>query len=639
MRDGFIKTAAVTPDVLVADPLYNGKKIREAMRQAAQQKVKLLVTPELSLSSATCGVLVTQDVLLDQVMEELKEIKECSKEMEMITVVGAPLALMGQLYNCAVVVYQGSILGIVPKVQADDWFSKGEKDAQWLTFLDEVVPVGTNLLFQCAQMRNFTLACEVGEDVWAPVSPAAAHAMAGATVIAAPAATFETTTKESYRRTLLAVQSGKLKAAYVYAEAGEGESTTDYIYSGQNLICENGSVLAEAERFTNGMIVTEIDVNRLAGERRKAPSFGPCPGEYYDVIEFSMKLEETELTRNFPQSPFIPECPEERERRCEEILTMQALGLKKRLAHAKAQTAVIGISGGLDSTLALLVTARAFDLLGMPREKMICVTMPCFGTSDRTYQNALTMTRELGATLREVNIMKAVTQHFEDIGHDMENRNVAYENAQARERTQVIMDIANDNNGMVIGTGDLSELALGWATYNGDHMSMYCVNGDVPKTLVRHLVAYAAEKTEKEALRKSLLDVVDTPVSPELLPPVDGVIAQKTEDLVGPYELHDFFLYYMLRFGYPPKKIFKIAARSFAGIYDHAVIYKWLRTFCWRFFAQQYKRSCLPDGPKVGSIDLSPRGSFRMGSDVSSATWMRQMDELKEELGLTEEKH
>lgn len=634
MKDGFIKTAAVTPDILVADPLHNGKVIREAMEQAAQQGVKLLVFPELCLSGATCGVLAAQEVLLDQVMEELEAIKELSKNMEMLTVVGAPLTWMGQLWDCAVVICRGSVLGIVPKVHVTGGFAKGEKDAQWISFLGEIVPAGCNLLFQCAQMRNFTFACEVGDDVWAPMSPAASHAMAGAVVIAAPAATFETTTKEKYRRNLLSVQSGKLKAAYVYAEAGEGESTTDYIYSGQNLICENGTVLAEAERFVNSMTVTEIDVNLLAGERRRKPSFGPCPGEYYDVIEFTMKKEETELSRIFPQSPFIPDSREERAKRCEEILTMQALGLKKRLAHARAQTAVIGISGGLDSTLALLVTARAFDMLGMPREKMICVTMPCFGTSDRTYQNALTMTRELGATLREVNIMKAVTQHFEDIGHDIEVRNVAYENAQARERTQVIMDIANDNNGLVVGTGDLSELALGWATYNGDHMSMYCVNGDVPKTLVRHIVAYAAEKTEQEGLKKSLLDVVDTPVSPELLPPVDGEIAQKTEDLVGPYELHDFFLYYMLRFGYAPKKIFRIAVRAFAGVYAPDVIYRWLRTFCWRFFAQQYKRSCLPDGPKVGSIDISPRGSFQMASDVSSAVWMKQMDELKEELGL-----
>ncbi|MBE5955746.1 MAG: NAD(+) synthase [Lachnospiraceae bacterium] len=634
MKYGYIKTAAVTPDVLVADPLFNGKMVRESMTKAAAEQVKLIVFPELCLSSATCGVLFTQDVLLDQVMDELVLIKECSKEQEMLTVVGAPLFLMGQLYNCAVVIYKGSVLGIVPKANAAEWFAKGAKDAEWISFLGETVPFGCNILFQCAAMRNFTFACEIGDDVWAPVSPAASHALAGATVIAAPAATFETATKGDYRRNLLAVQSGKLAAAYVYAEAGEGESTTDFIFGGQNLICENGTVLSEGKRFENGMIIGDIDVNLLAGERRKNAGFKNNSNEYYDVVEFVMAKEETPLTRTFSKTPFIPEDKEERARRCEEILTMQALGLKKRLSHARAQTAVIGISGGLDSTLALLVTARAFDMLGMPREKMICVTMPCFGTTDRTYQNALTMTKELGATLREVNIMKAVTQHFEDIGHDMNVRNVAYENAQARERTQVIMDIANDNNGMVIGTGDLSELALGWATYNGDHMSMYCVNGDVPKMLVRHIVTYAAEMTEQEGLKRSLLDVVDTPVSPELLPPVDGEIAQKTEDLVGPYELHDFFLYYMLRFGFTPKKIFRIALQTFEGEYDQFVIYKWLRTFCWRFFAQQYKRSCLPDGPKVGSVDISPRGSFKMGSDVSSAAWMKQMDELKEELGI-----
>lgn len=630
MRDGYIKTAAVTPDVLVADPLFNGKVIREAMDKAAQEKVKLLVFPELCLSSATCGVLVTQDVLLDQVMEELVLIKECSKEQEMITVVGAPLFLMGQLYNCAVVVYKGGVLGIVPKVNVADWFAKGEKDAQWISFLGETVPFGSNILFQCATMRNFTFACEVGDDVWAPVSPAASHALAGATVIAAPAATYETATKGDYRRNLLAIQSGKLAAAYVYAEAGEGESTTDYIFGGQNLICENGTVLAEGKRFSNGMIIADIDVDLIGGERRKNAGFKNGSTQYYDVVEFLMAKEETTLNRTYSKTPFIPEDEEERARRCEEILTMQALGLKKRLSHARAQTAVIGISGGLDSTLALLVTARAFDMLGMPREKMICVTMPCFGTTDRTYQNALTMTKELGATLREVNIMKAVTQHFEDIGQSMDNHDVTYENAQARERTQVLMDIANQCGGMVIGTGDLSELVLGWATYNGDHMSMYGVNGAIPKTLVRHLVRYYADCCcdGNEKLKEVLLDVLDTPVSPELLPPIDGVIAQKTEDLVGPYELHDFFLYYMLRYGFSPAKIYRIAKNTFAGEYDEETILKWLKKFYYRFFSQQFKRSCLPDGPKVGTVGVSPRGDLRMPSDASVSVWMAEVDSL-----------
>lgn len=630
MRDGFIKVAAATPDVLVANPAFNGNKVREVMETAWEKKVRLLVFPELCLSSATCGELVYHEVLLDGVLAEITKIKDCSKDKDMITVIGAPLELMGQVYNCAVVIYDGIVMGIVPKVYAES-FAKGKKEVQWVTFLGENVPFGANVLFQCSNVKHFTFGCEVGKDMWAPMAPGISHVLNGATVMAVPAATIETTTKDVYRRNLVTMESGKQAAAYIYAEAGEGESTTDFIFSGQSMICENGVVLAEKKRFANGMIITDIDVNRLASERRQNAAFD-CGDEYYDFVEFDMNVEETKLNRRFHKSPFIPENPADREKSCEEILTMQALGLKKRLAHANAQTAVIGISGGLDSTLALLVTARAFDMLGMPREKMICVTMPCFGTTDRTYQNALTMTKELGATLREVNIMKAVTQHFEDIDHDINVRNVAYENAQARERTQVIMDIANDNNGMVIGTGDLSELALGWATYNGDHMSMYAVNGDVPKTLVRYLVRYEADLTDNEGLKASLLDVLDTPVSPELLPPSEGEIAQKTEDLVGPYELHDFFLYYHLRFGFAPKKIFKIAVKTFAGEYDEKVIYKWLRTFCWRFFAQQYKRSCLPDGPKVGSVDVSPRGGLRMGSDVSSAIWMAQMDELKEEL-------
>ena len=632
MKDGFVKVAAATPDVLVANPAFNGEKIREMMEEAAAKKVKLLVFPELSISSATCGDLVKHDLLLDEVLHEIEKIKTCSKGQKMVTVVGAPIEFAGQVYNCAVVICEGRVLGIVPKMYAGE-FAKGKREVQWISFLGDEVAFGVNVLFHCSNVRHFTFGCEVGKDLWAPMAPGVSHVLNGATVMAVPAAIFETTTKDVYRRNLVTVESAKQAAAYIYAEAGEGESTTDYIFSGHSLICENGTVLAEKERFANGMIITDIDVNRLAGDRRKEEAFDTGE-EYYDFVEFDLPLEETELTREFPKYPFIPADPDARDKACEEILSMQALGLKKRLAHANAKTAVIGVSGGLDSTLALLVTARAMDMLGMPRENMICVTMPCFGTTDRTYQNALTMMREMGATLREVNIMKAITQHFEDIDHDINNRNVAYENAQARERTQVIMDIANDNNGMVIGTGDLSELALGWATYNGDHMSMYAVNGDISKTLVRCLVRYEADHTEKESLRASLLDVIDTPVSPELLPPSEGKIAQKTEDLVGPYELHDFFLYYTLRFGYAPKKIFRIAAKTFAGEYEEATIYKWLRNFCWRFFAQQYKRSCLPDGPKVGSVDVSPRGGLRMGSDVSSVIWMRQMDELKEELGI-----
>lgn len=640
MKDGFLKVAAATPDVLVANPVFNGEQVREGMKKACEQGAKLLLFPELCLTGYTCNDLFFQGTLLESVKEELRKIKECSKEFKMVTVVGAPLEFLGKLYNCAVFIYRGKVLGIVPKMYIPNYsefyearhFTRGDKKVEWISFLGEKVPFGANLLFCCEEMASFIIGCEICEDLWTPLPPSSHHAMKGATVIVNPSASVETTTKEVYRKNLVSMQSARLVCAYLYADAGEGESTTDVVFSGHNMICENGTVLAESKRFENGMIFGEIDLDRLAADRRRMSTFLPEMKEEYEMVFFSMEMGETELTRQFARTPFIPSNQAEREKRCDEILTLQAMGLKKRLAHTRAQSCVIGISGGLDSTLAVLVTARAFDMLGMPRKKIICVTMPCFGTTDRTYQNALALTKELGATLKEVRIMKAVEQHFEDIGHDPENHDVTYENSQARERTQILMDLSNQYNGLVIGTGDMSELALGWATYNGDHMSMYGVNASVPKTLVRHLVRYYADTTEKEGLRESLLDVLDTPVSPELLPPVDGVISQKTEDLVGPYELHDFFLYYMLRFGYSPKKIFRIAKIAFDGEYEEKVIYKWLRTFCWRFFAQQFKRSCLPDGPKVGSIAVSPRGDLRMPSDASPVIWMREMDELKEEI-------
>lgn len=642
MKDGFIKVAAATPDVLVANPVFNGEKIREQMSWAEEKKVKLLLFPELCLTAYTCSDLFIQEPLLHSVKEEIQKIKEHSGQMEMVTVVGAPLEFSGKLYNCAVFVYKGKILGIVPKLFIPNYsefyearhFTRGSKKVEWVSFLGEKVPFGANLLFCCEEMDSLVIGCEICEDLWTPLPPSSHHAMKGATVIVNPSASVETTTKEVYRKNLVSMQSARLVCAYLYADAGEGESTTDVVFSGHNLVCENGTVLAESKRFSNEMTEAEIDLFRLAADRRRMSTFLPETEEEYEKVYFSMKTEETVLTREIAKTPFIPSNQSEREKRCDEILTLQAMGLKKRLAHTHAQSAVIGISGGLDSTLAVLVTARAFDLLQIPREKIICVTMPCFGTTDRTYQNALTLTKELGATLKEVRIMKAVEQHFEDIGHDPEIHDVTYENSQARERTQILMDLSNRYNGLVIGTGDMSELALGWATYNGDHMSMYGVNASVPKTLVRHLVRYYADTTTNKGLRDSLLDVLDTPVSPELLPPVDGVISQKTEDLVGPYELHDFFLYYMLRFGFGPKKIFRLASLAFKEDYSDEIIYKWLRTFCWRFFAQQFKRSCLPDGPKVGSIAVSPRGDLRMPSDASPAIWMSQMDELKEELGL-----
>ena len=456
--------------------------------------------------------------------------------------------------------------------------------------------------------------------------PSIEAAREGATIIVNCSASDETIGKASYRQNLIEGQSARLIAGYIYANAGEGESTTDLVFGGHNIIAENGATLAKSKRFQNGIIYTEIDVKRLLSERRKNTTFQTAKERKLFRVPFDIEITETQLTRNFASRPFVPSAKEERAKRCEEILTIQAMGLKKRLSHTHAKSAVVGISGGLDSTLALLVTAKAFDYLGMDRKQIIAVTMPCFGTTDRTYNNACKMAQKLGAALREVPIAESVTQHFKDISHNPEDHSVTYENAQARERTQVLMDISNQTGGLVIGTGDMSELALGWATYNGDHMSMYGVNASVPKTLVRHLVQYYADTTEDEELKAVLYDVLDTPVSPELLPPKDGEIAQKTEDLVGPYELHDFYLYYMLRFGYEPSKIYRLAKLAFDGEYDDATIYKWLRTFCWRFFSQQFKRSCLPDGPKVGTVALSPRGDWRMPSDACVASWMRDLE-------------
>ena len=464
--------------------------------------------------------------------------------------------------------------------------------------------------------------------MWAPNPPSISHALSGATLIINPSASDEATGKDEYRRNLVSGQSARLLCGYIYASAGNGESTQDVVFSGHNIIAENGTILKEAKRFANETIYSVLDMSRLVGERRKNTTWQSEEKENYQVIPFHLNVTETKLERFIDANPFVPDAKGKRDRRCDEILTIQAMGLKKRLEHTKSQCAVLGISGGLDSTLALLVTARAFDLCGLDRKQILAVTMPCFGTTDRTYTNACELTKRLGATLKEVDIKKAVTQHFEDIGHDPSDHSVTYENGQARERTQVIMDIANKFGGMVIGTGDLSELALGWATYNGDHMSMYGVNASVPKTLVRHLVRYYADTCDEEALSDILLDILDTPVSPELLPPKDGVISQKTEDLVGPYELHDFFLYHLLRFQCSPKKIYRIAKKAFEGKYEEEVILKWLKKFYWRFFSQQFKRSCLPDGPKVGSVAVSPRGDLRMPSDACVRIWIEELETL-----------
>ena len=635
MKDGFIKVAAATPKIKVADPAYNTEEILKIIDETEKNGANILVFSELTISGYTCGDLFLQQPLLTECKNQLLRIVKATENKSMLVVVGCPIVIKQKLYNCAVVISDGSILGIVPKTHLPNYsefyelrhFTSGEGLEEDLWFGEEFgyVNVAVNQLFKCKEIPELVVACEICEDLWVPLPPSTYHAMAGATVICNPSASVETTTKESYRRSLVSNQSARLLAAYVYADAGEGESTQDVVYSGHHIICENGSVLAEAKRFTNEIIYADIDVQKLAAERRKMTSFpGGNAKDYEDYTEevFSLKVKENKITRTFPKAPFVPDNQDERDKRCDEILSLQSMGLKKRLEHTNCKHAVVGISGGLDSTLAVLVTARAFDLLDIPRENLICVTMPCFGTTDRTYQNAVSLIKELGATLKEVRIEKAVRQHFADIGHDENNHDVTYENSQARERTQILMDMANQYNGMVIGTGDMSELALGWATYNGDHMSMYAVNCSVPKTLVRYLVLYYAETTDNKKLSEVLMDVLDTPVSPELLPPVDGVISQKTEDLVGPYELHDFFLYYMLRFGFPKAKLYRMAKLTFDGVYDDETIKKWLDKFYWRFFSQQFKRSCLPDGPKVGSVAVSPRGDLRMPSDASPTAWL-----------------
>ena len=632
MKDGFIKVAAATPKIKVADPVYNTEEILKIIDETEKNGASILVFSELTISGYTCGDLFLQQPLLTECKNQLLRIVKATENKSMLVVVGCPIVIKQKLYNCAVVISDGSILGIVPKTHLPNYsefyelrhFTSGEGLEEDLWFGEEFgyVNVAVNQLFKCKEIPELVVACEICEDLWVPLPPSTYHAMAGATVICNPSASVETTTKESYRRSLVSNQSARLLAAYIYADAGEGESTQDVVYSGHHLICENGSVLAEAKRFTNEIIYADIDVQKLAAERRKMTSFPGGQTDDYFEQEFSLEVKENKITRTFPKTPFVPDNQDERDKRCDEILSLQSMGLKKRLEHTNCKHAVVGISGGLDSTLAVLVTARAFDLLDIPRENLICVTMPCFGTTDRTYQNAVSLIKELGATLKEVRIEKAVRQHFADIGHDENNHDVTYENSQARERTQILMDMANQYNGMVIGTGDMSELALGWATYNGDHMSMYAVNCSVPKTLVRYLVLYYAETTENKKLSEVLMDVLDTPVSPELLPPVDGVISQKTEDLVGPYELHDFFLYYMLRFGFPKAKLYRMAQLTFDGVYDDETIKKWLDKFYWRFFSQQFKRSCLPDGPKVGSVAVSPRGDLRMPSDASPTAWL-----------------
>lgn len=637
MKQGFVKVAAATPNVRVADVDYNKQEICKAMDEAVSNGAKIVVLPELCVTGYTCGDLFTQDVLLKKTEEALQEIVAHTDSQDALVIVGLPYTVHGKLYNVAAVISHGELLGLVPKTFLPNsgetyemrQFYPGPKKAEWVLINGEEIPFGPKLLFSCVEMPNLVVSTEICEDVWAPNPPSVEAALMGATVIANCSASAEAVGKDTYRGDLIRGQSARIIAGYVYANAGEGESTTDVVYGGHNIIAENGVILSESPQFVNEIIYSEIDVDRIVSERRKNTSFQPLEEDGAMMkIPFSLDIEDTRLTRKIEAMPFVPSDLKDRENRCEEILTIQAMGLKKRMQHAHCKSAVVGISGGLDSTLALLVTAKAFDMLGLERSNIESVTMPCFGTTDRTYHNACTLTKMLGATLKEVVIKDAVRTHFRDIGHDENVHDVTYENAQARERTQVLMDIANMTGGMVIGTGDMSELALGWATYNGDHMSMYGVNGSVPKTLVRHLVKYYADSCVDKDLQAVLMDILDTPVSPELLPPKDGEIAQKTEDLVGPYELHDFYLYYILRFGYTPSKIYRLAKYAFVGSYDDATILKWLKTFYRRFFAQQFKRSCLPDGPKVGSVDVSPRGGLRMPSDACATVWLQELEQL-----------
>lgn len=635
MRQGFVKAAAVTPKIKVADTKYNAELILDMMKESTRQGAKIVVFPELCLTGYTCQDLFLQECLLQGAKDALMKLVKESASLDAIFFVGLPFEILGKLYNVAAVFSHGEVLGLVPKSYLPNYnefyearhFVSGAELATEVVLPDgSCVPADRDLLFVCEQMPKLRIGVELCEDLWTPNPPSISHALAGASVLVNLSASNELTGKDSYRRELVSGQSARLLASYIYASAGEGESTQDLVFSGHNIIAENGQILAESKRFGHGILYSEIDVERLCAQRRRMTTFVTEDQTHTEIL-FSLKIEETKLTRFIDPAPFVPTDRQNREKRCDEILMIQAMGLKKRLEHTGAN-AVVGISGGLDSTLALLVTVRAFDLCGRDHKGITAVTMPGFGTTDRTYDNAVKLIQSLGAEFVEVDICQSVNVHFSDIGQDPSVHDVTYENSQARERTQILMDIANKKNALVIGTGDLSELALGWATYNGDHMSMYAVNASVPKTLVRHLVRYYADTCEDKQLSDTLYDVLDTPVSPELLPPEDGKISQKTEDLVGPYELHDFFLYYMLRQGFSPAKIYRLAKIAFAGTYEAAFILKWLKTFCRRFFAQQFKRSCLPDGPKVGSVAVSPRGDLRMPSDACATLWMEELNTL-----------
>ena len=636
MKDGFITVACGTPKLRLADCDYNAEQTFTLMRKAEKAGAKVLVLPELGLTGYTCGDLFYQDALLRGAEQALATVLEATRNLEVVTAVGLPLRVNNKLYNCAAIIQKGAVLGVVPKTHLPNYsefyekrqFAAAPAENGTVTLFGKSVPFGNKLVFRCAAMLDLALGFEICEDMWAPCSPAVDLAAAGATVVGNLSASNDIIGKDAYRRQLVTMQSAKLLCGYVYTSCGEGESSSDVVFGAHQMIAENGTMLAE-RRFDGGMLVSEVDVQKLAYERRRTQMFDQAPAVW--EVPFSLTVSDTKLTRYVAPQPFVPEGKEDRDARCREILLTDSLGLKQRLEHTGAKTAVVGLSGGLDSTLAVLITGLAMKMLDRPMTDIVAVTMPCFGTTDRTRNNAVILAEQMGATLRTVDISNSVRSHFKDIGHDMEDHSVTFENGQARERTQVLMDIANQSGGIVIGTGDLSELALGWCTYNGDHMSMYAVNCSIPKTLVRHLVGYLARDNAKkdEALHDVLEDILDTPVSPELLPAVQGQISQKTEDLVGPYELHDFFLYYMLRWGFSPRKVYRLAVYALGGKYSREVILKWLKTFYRRFFSQQFKRNCVPDGPKIGSVALSPRGDWRMPSDAKMNLWQAELETLE----------
>lgn len=653
MKDGFIKVAACTPEIQVADIDFNVDKIISQLEKCREEGVKVAVFPELCITGYTCQDLFFQNALLDKAMEGVVKIAKTTADSDMLVAVGVPVRANGKLYNCAAVIQDGEVRAFVPKTHLPNYNEfyearhfapyRGECAAIDLREYGqlEFIPPMEQTVFVCDEIPELAVGFELCEDLWVADPVSNYLAKAGATLICNLSASDEVIGKDSYRRQLVSNQSARLVAGYIYCSAGDGESTQDMVFSGHNIIAENGSILAESRLFENGITISEIDFKKLAFERRKISTYPESAEWDYSSKDsgfldkdnisherFSLEIGETALTRKFAKTPFIPSNQAERNERCHLILQMQSHGLMKRIAHTHSKTVVIGISGGLDSTLALLVCVMAMDLLKRPHTDIVAVTMPCFGTTKRTRSNAEILCDALGVTFREVDISKAVLQHFEDIGHDYNDHSVVFENGQARERTKVLMNIANQVSGMVVGTGDLSELALGWATYNGDHMSMYGVNASIPKTLVRHIVQYYGDTCTSDTLRDVLYDILDTPVSPELLPTDESgtEMTQKTEDLVGPYELHDFFLYYGIRWGFEPSKVKRLAKYAFEGDYPDEVIDKWLKTFYRRFFSQQFKRSCLPDGAKIGSVTLSPRGDWRMPSDAVAKLWLEDID-------------